>query len=119
MKSSFDDFIRKPFHATTIFDKLAKHLGVRYTYKEETPIAPKNTIVNFSKEEVGKILKTVSPTWTSSMKNAANRLDEEEILQLIRDIETQHPQLAEMLADFIQKLRFDEILNLFSHSEQL
>lgn len=117
-ESSFDDFARKPFRATTIFDKLAKHLGVRYLYKEKQPIIPKPAISNLSEEETRKILKTVSTMWISQMQDATNRLDEESLVRLIREIEPQQPQLARMLTGLIQKLRFDAILNLISNTEK-
>ena len=34
-----DDFIRKPYKDTEIFDALVNHLGVRFAYEEETPAA--------------------------------------------------------------------------------
>ncbi|MBP0020365.1 MAG: response regulator [Cyanobacteria bacterium SBLK] len=117
-QSSFDDFTRKPFHTTTIFDKLAKHLGVRYLYEEKQAITPKPIQSTLSEEEARKILKTVSRTWMSQMQDATNRLDEESIVQLIQKIEPQHPQLSKMLMSLSQTLRFDAILNLISDSEQ-
>ena len=32
-----DDFAAKPFRESTIFDKLREHLGVRYSYDDDTP----------------------------------------------------------------------------------
>ncbi|NJL20336.1 MAG: response regulator [Leptolyngbyaceae cyanobacterium SM1_3_5] len=34
-----DDFIRKPFEETIILDKMAEHLGIRYTYADDSPPA--------------------------------------------------------------------------------
>jgi DNA-binding response OmpR family regulator len=31
-----DDFLRKPFRETEVFELLHKHLGVRFVYEEET-----------------------------------------------------------------------------------
>ncbi|MEM9540617.1 MAG: ATP-binding protein, partial [Cyanobacteria bacterium P01_E01_bin.42] len=111
-QSSFDDFARKPWRATTIFEKLAKHLGVRYIYEEEQPLVPQSTIANLSEEDARKLLKVVSPIWTRKIQEATNRLDEQSLVQLIQEIESQQPQLAAMLTDLVQKLRFDAILNL-------
>ncbi|MBN1123095.1 MAG: response regulator [Anaerolineae bacterium] len=36
LESGCDDFLRKPFSSTDIYDKLVKHLGVRFTYKTAT-----------------------------------------------------------------------------------
>jgi CheY-like chemotaxis protein len=41
LSAGCDDFVRKPFHKETIFDMMAKHLGVRYIYQEqESPSRP-------------------------------------------------------------------------------
>jgi signal transduction histidine kinase/CheY-like chemotaxis protein/ligand-binding sensor domain-containing protein len=32
-----DDFVAKPFREATIFNRIAQHLGVRYTYEEDEP----------------------------------------------------------------------------------
>ncbi|MCP4713730.1 MAG: response regulator, partial [Deltaproteobacteria bacterium] len=40
LESGCDDFIRKPYRETEIFEALAKHLGVRFLYaEEESPVA--------------------------------------------------------------------------------
>ena len=36
MASGCDDFVRKPFEAHIIFEKIANHLGVCYRYRNET-----------------------------------------------------------------------------------
>ncbi|MGK7927637.1 MAG: ATP-binding protein [Spirulina sp.] len=114
--SHFDDFTRKPFRASTIFEKLAKHLGVRYIYEEKQPATPKPAVVTLSEEETRTALETLPETWRNRLQEAANRLDDESILRLVEEIEPQHPELAQTLADLTKKLRFDAIFNLLSNS---
>jgi signal transduction histidine kinase/CheY-like chemotaxis protein len=114
--SIFDDFTRKPFRATTIFDKLTKHLGVRYIYEAKQPTPSKPIATALSEEEAKLALETLPQTWRNQLQEAANHLDDEGILQLIAEIEPQHPQLARTLSDLTQKLRFDAIFNLIQNS---
>ncbi|MGK7924269.1 MAG: response regulator, partial [Spirulina sp.] len=114
--STFDDFTRKPFRAGTIFEKLSKHLGVRYIYEEKQPTAPKPAVSTLSEEEARTALATLPETWRNRLQEATNRLDDESILKLIEEIEPQHPQLAQTLTDLTKKLRFDAIFNLMPNS---
>lgn len=45
LAAGLDDFVRKPFLAADIFDCIARHLGVRYTYEAE--IRPRITEAQF------------------------------------------------------------------------
>ena len=36
----WDDFIRKPFRESVIFDAISKHLGVEYIYEEQIKTIP-------------------------------------------------------------------------------
>jgi PAS domain S-box-containing protein len=103
-----DDFIRKPFQESEIFDSLNKHLGVRYIYselKEETQV--KESLVLTAED-----LAILPPDWLESFQQAAMQLDMDLLLNMINQIQEQHQSLAKALADMVNQYKFEELLAL-------
>ena len=44
LEAGCDDFVRKPFSETEIFDMMIKHLGVEYQYEELKPSATMESV---------------------------------------------------------------------------
>ncbi|MBD2525490.1 ATP-binding protein [Nostoc sp. FACHB-133] len=114
----FDDFVRKPFRTTVIFEKMAEYLGVRYVYADEREnqekaswpsnasfITPKLTVADLS----------VMPSdWIEQLHQAALRINAKEILMLIKQIPEQHDHLIEALTNLVDCFCFEEIIALGS-----
>ncbi|MBE9003148.1 response regulator [Nostoc sp. LEGE 12447] len=114
----FDDFVRKPFRTSVIFEKMAEYLGVRYVYADELEnqekasqpsnasfITPKLTVADLS----------VMPSdWIEQLHQAALRINAKEILMLIKQIPEQHDHLIEALTNLVDCFCFEEIIVLGS-----
>lgn len=108
LSAGCDDFVRKPFEESIIFEMIEKHLGVRYVY-EETHLAEKQTIRYTLDAER---LKVMSADWLEEVYQASMDLDDDSILRLIAQIPENHTTLAAALTDCVQNFRFDKIIDL-------
>jgi signal transduction histidine kinase/FixJ family two-component response regulator len=100
-----DDFVRKPFQETTIFEKMAKYLGVKYIYKEEShPVA--------SSPRATEDLSFMSDRWIEQLKQAAIAVDGDTITELISEIPSAHQSIALTLQELVHNYDFDAIIDL-------
>jgi PAS domain S-box-containing protein len=112
-----DDFVRKPFHKSEIFDKLIKHLNVQFLYEEETAQtteADQSDTAILSKGV--ETLTTQSPEWMNELHQATLRADIYRILDLIDQIREQDPDLADVLTDFTERYEYQKILSLIQEA---
>ncbi|MEM9542628.1 MAG: ATP-binding protein [Cyanobacteria bacterium P01_E01_bin.42] len=107
LEAGCDAFVRKPFRESTIFEVMATHLGIEYIYSQETAIAPKPEILNLTPES----FQGLSRDWLARLSQAAQILDDEEILLLVAEITDTHGSLAATLKSFVNQFRCDEIAN--------
>jgi len=112
-----DDFIRKPFRAEEIFEMLAKHLGVRFVYKDiEMGEGDRDEGRKPAKTPARELspadLATLSPAWVAKLRQAAIRLDADVALDLLDQVREQHASVADVLTGLIRDFRFDIILAL-------
>ncbi|RMG08954.1 MAG: GAF domain-containing protein [Cyanobacteria bacterium J055] len=110
-----DDFVSKPFREETIFNKLAKHLGVRYRYQEDdlgllSPEPQSNDIC--STDLVPESLAIVPESWISDLRDAALSAREKRLKELISQISEDHGDLARALDRMVEHLCFDRIVEL-------
>ncbi len=109
-----DDFIRKPFREEEIYEKLAKHLGVRFIYEEETAgeglLAAETAEALLTPETVAAL----PPTLVAALHAAAIQADAETLFALIQEIadEQTHPEIATALESLVRNFRFDVIMAL-------
>lgn len=108
-----DDFIAKPFREQEIFEKLSQHLGVRYHYdqtqegfdKMETAAKEAELILQAS-------LSELPSAWIEAMQYAAATVDSELALQLIKQIETDHPGVSKLLINLVNNFQFSKLTEL-------
>lgn len=107
-----DDFVRKPFRESVIFEKMAVHLGVRYLYDQRyveppppaggLPLPPMdNTTLQF-----------MPSTWIQQVHQAAIRGSDEELLKLLEQIPENHTAIAQILRTWVLDYQFDQLLTL-------
>ncbi len=102
-----DDFIRKPFHNSEIFNTLEKLLAVRFRYSQE-----ENTLVN-SKESCGlnpDDLIQLPRLLIAQLHEAAVLLDNGQCLSIIQQIDSIDSQLSQTLHCMIRNLQYKELL---------
>lgn len=112
LSAGFDDFVRKPFRAETIFAKMAEHLGVRYIYAEEK-YAKENPLSSPSLRPLTASDLTAMPTaWSEQLHQAAIELNTKKIRQLIAQIPPDRPDLTNALNDLADRLCYEDIIAL-------
>ncbi|MCU7928078.1 MAG: hypothetical protein KZQ97_16775 [Candidatus Thiodiazotropha sp. (ex Dulcina madagascariensis)] len=95
------------FKAHEIFDAMAQHLGMRYTYKE-TVTKPVSAPVEVGTEAVASLPKERR----ESLYDAAVSLSNEQFDAALLSVRERDPALAEGLAALTGEFRFDRILEL-------
>jgi PAS domain S-box-containing protein len=111
LSAGCNDFVRKPFPEETIFDIMAKYLGVSYIYEEKDPHSrPGNVTVEPLNLTV--ILAAMSKKWIAKLHEAALDADSELVSQLIEEIPSSHALELIALKDWVNKFEFEKILDL-------
>ncbi|MBD1913260.1 DAHL domain-containing protein [Leptolyngbya sp. FACHB-8] len=105
-----DDFVRKPFRAEIIFEKIAQYLGVRYRYAAEPGSLSLHTSV-LTPEMIEVVhLNQMPPAWQTQLHQAAICVDAEVIRQLIEQIPESQADLAKALTHLVDQFQFEEIV---------
>ncbi|PZD73685.1 Autoinducer 2 sensor kinase/phosphatase LuxQ [Acaryochloris thomasi RCC1774] len=104
-----NDFIRKPFQAHELFESIAQHLGVRYRYQQSPQeAAPSSTSASPSLTTAA--LSTLPTELIHQLHDAAIRLDETQMLQLIALVED--AELKAAIDKLVQAFQFDKLVQL-------
>jgi CheY-like chemotaxis protein len=105
-----DDFIRKPFHETEIFDTLTRHLGVHFVYEEieeyehDAPDKPP------AETPLSTTMAALPADWAANLRQATIDADFELILTLISQIheyQALEKDTAAALVDTLTNLAFN------------
>ncbi|HEY9702712.1 MAG TPA: response regulator, partial [Allocoleopsis sp.] len=110
LSAGCDDFLRKPFKESMIFDRLNKHLGVKYIYAEETTETEgeQKTEKPLNPEQ----LKIMPTEWQLKLYQRAMEGDDDEMMQLIQEIPTTETTLIKSLNKLVHQYQFQQIINL-------
>jgi CheY-like chemotaxis protein len=105
-----DDFLRKPFREEEIYDKLAKHLGVRFIYES----AEEEKVIEggLSTASLTAALAVLPVDWVAELYQAAAQADVALVLDLVERIREKNEALADALAGLVAEFRFDIIVTL-------
>ena len=109
LSAGCDDFVRKPFREQVIFDKIAQYLGVRYIYEE---LSPPHVAVVKHDSSLQASLANLPSEWVNELYEAANLIDNEQILQLLEQIPTVDAFFRQTISDWIYNFRCDKIIDL-------
>jgi signal transduction histidine kinase/DNA-binding NarL/FixJ family response regulator len=106
-----DDFVPKPFRASTLFDCLSRHLGVQYLYDssptETTTGSNPNPATLTSTDLAG-----LPPQWIEALHEAATKLNSKRVLSVLQQLPPDRKDLAEALQALVKTVRFDQIVEL-------
>jgi signal transduction histidine kinase/ligand-binding sensor domain-containing protein/CheY-like chemotaxis protein len=106
LEAGVDDVIRKPYQPSEIFDCMARHLGVLYSFTKVAP-APSEVGTAVLRPED---LAVLSATLRSQLENAVLSLDVERIATVISQIPEQNAALRDVLSRFANRLAYTPIL---------
>ena len=104
-----DDFVRKPFVEEEIFEKLEKHLGLRFLTEEqhaEEPAAAREPAVPLTSE----ILSPMPAQWRAEFRKATVEADYARLERMVENIRPTHPGAAEALAALLRGFEYEKIL---------
>ncbi len=112
LEAGCDDYLRKPFKISQIFELMAQHLGVQYLY--EYPAQgqlPSNqesetTIINLNN------IMVLPVKWKTQMKKAIECLDHDQTLALAEEIRELDNSLADELIRRFENFDYDHVLRL-------
>jgi CheY-like chemotaxis protein len=113
-----DDFVRKPFREDEIYDKLAKHLGVRFIYEEQAPLAAVQPADAAPLADVltPAALAALPAGWVADLQQATIKADLNLILILIDQIRGENPALADTLTDLARNFEYKKILTVIEQA---
>jgi signal transduction histidine kinase/CheY-like chemotaxis protein len=106
-----DDLLNKPFRQEVLLSKIAQHLGVQYLYQDSQAVLENRPDSNLLDE---KSLAIMPPEWRENLHREAIACQEEEMLELVRQIPSSHAQLAKALTDLIENFQYERIAELTS-----
>jgi Amt family ammonium transporter len=106
LSAGCDDFVRKPFLEDTIFETMAKHLGVRYRYENYTVNAPATSTANLNPTE----LQAQPLDWQQHLYQAAMDCDDDRLKELIAELPSDYSRLRDILTTLVNQYSMDEIL---------
>ena len=109
LSAGCDDFIRKPFKESTIFNMLDQYLGVEYIYAENLDI---NENCLTETPLTSELLEEMSDAWLDKLLRATIAGDDKQTLILINEIAETHTNLANILTKLVYKYEFEPIINL-------
>ncbi len=107
-----DDFVRKPFRESEIFDKLELHLGVRFVYEDSVKRAPSKDPDTQRIRTLKSLVNDAPADWIAALHQAAAQADADLVLELVAEIQAGHELLAEGLTALVSNFRFDTIMAL-------
>jgi len=111
MATGCDDFLRKPYRESEIFELMAKHLGVRYQYKG-TQFAEAGNAETVKKDLTSADIAELHQTLRDELHQAVIELDMEQIAQVIEKISELNKPVAESLKTLANNFEYDNILTL-------
>ncbi|MDW8200990.1 MAG: ATP-binding protein, partial [Cyanobacteriota bacterium SKYGB_h_bin112] len=120
LSAGCDDFVRKPFQACELLEKLSHHLGIVYEYAEASTDPSKsavlgNGVISDSDNDrplTAQCLTTMPSDWLDNLRHAAVLCSDVSVLQLIEQVPPEQSQIARGLSELVENFRFDRIQSL-------
>lgn len=111
-ESGCDDYVRKPFKESVIFEKMGQHLGLQYVYEEVTQTQSEETKLPNQLPLSLDALNSLSEDWKSNMKQAIQHVDLDQIQKLIDQLREENETLADVIQQKINQFEYEKILSL-------
>jgi len=109
LSAGCDDFLRKPFAEHTIFDALAKHLGVKYIYaKTQVQTSEELTESALSSPQLACMPKK----WIAQLSAAALEANISQVMELVGEIPETEIYLIQSLTKLARQFEFEQLVEL-------
>jgi signal transduction histidine kinase/DNA-binding NarL/FixJ family response regulator len=109
LSAGCDDFLRKPFAEQTIFDALAKHLGVKYIFADNHSANYENSSENGLTSDN---FKYMPQAWINQLYAAALEADTNSVLQLVTEIPQTEKFMIKSLNKMARQFEFEQVVDL-------
>jgi signal transduction histidine kinase/CheY-like chemotaxis protein len=105
--AGIDDYVRKPYRFNEIYDRLGRHLGLRFAYgTDEAPAATSPTLV-LSPQRVAAL----GPLLCSELRSAVESLDHTRIDAVIDHIRSVDAELGDAISRLTMEFDYPSILD--------
>jgi CheY-like chemotaxis protein len=116
LSAGCDDFLRKPFRESDIFEAMHKHIGVRFVYEGST-----QRDLAIAEDEENNVLTAATfaalpGKWVASLEQAILSVNLKLVFALIEQIRPENAALANTLNSCINNFEYDKILSLITES---
>jgi len=117
LSAGCDDFVRKPFRESEIFDVMHRHLGVRYVYEEDADAHdPVSSEKARPKAVTPEAIGALPHELLAALEQASMHGDTDRLESLIEDIRSIDAALADALAVLVADFDHVNILRLIEKS---
>ena len=106
LEAGYDDFIRKPYRDTEIFDALSKHLNVHFLYARDKVSTSATDKIELDEEQ----LKRIPADLIKNLQEAAELLDDQRCLKIVDEISLLNHDQGDVLRYMVEALDYREIL---------
>jgi signal transduction histidine kinase/FixJ family two-component response regulator len=119
LSAGCDDFLRKPFRDSDIFEVMHKQIGVRYVYEQQQHSPPDSSLEDEAIALTATTLAALPQAWRTDLKQAILSIDLNWIDNLIEQIAQEYAALALALSHCIDNFEYKKILNLITECEEM
>ncbi len=117
LSAGCDDFIRKPFRESEIFEAMTKHLGVKYVYEQtETIDVDKDAVSQGAL--TAEMLEALPVAMLDNLQDVVAKVDMDMIAAGIEKISAFDRGLAEKLKHLVDQYQYTTILQLIEEVKQ-
>ncbi len=107
-----DDFVRKPFQEAEIFDRLERHLGIRFIYADDPDVPVQAPAPDKWDELTPEALAVLPSSERAALYQAASQADGDLFLTLLEPYRDQETGLVGDLTQLVHDFRFDLLMTL-------
>jgi CheY-like chemotaxis protein len=106
LTAGLDDFIQKPYQPSEIFDCIARHLGLRYLYREPSSASPGEPALALRSADLAALPEELR----TELREALISLKRERIAEVIDRVSKQEAALGSALARCAERFAYTAIL---------
>ncbi len=117
LSAGCDDFVRKPFRESEIFEMMETHIGAKFVYEEDDKKS--QDIGNKKTELSSEALADLPKELSESLEDATLRADMNRIYEIISTIETFDKNTAAALRSLADEFEYAEILRIIRERGKL